>query len=93
MDFCGVRYVGMMRPMPCGGGAAMTEVHQSVAALDDPRAHNARRHSLHHIPHLGYAGPHRLRQWFVGCMPQFATGGEGILAVVGKTPRRSYDRA
>ena len=33
------------------------------------------------------------QQWFVGFMRQFAEGGKGILAVDGKTLRRSYDRA
>ena len=49
MDLCGVRYVGMMRPTPCGGDAAMTEFANLFAALDDTRPRNVRRHSLHDI--------------------------------------------
>ena len=33
------------------------------------------------------------QQWFVGFMQQFAEGCEGVIAVDGKTLRRSCDRA
>ena len=39
--------------------------------------------------------PAAFRQWFIGFMRQFAEGGEGagVLAVDGKTLRRSYNHA
>ena len=37
--------------------------------------------------------PEAFRRWFVGFMGQFAQGCEGVLAIDGKTLRRSYDRA
>ena len=119
--------------------AAMTEFADLFSALEDPRASNARRHSLHDIlviafctmlcggqtctdmelfghakrellqsflklengipSHdtfsrlLGMLDPAAFQQWFIGFMRQFAEGSEGILAVDGKTLRRSYDRA
>ena len=36
--------------------------------------------------------PAAFQQWFIGFMQQFAEGGEGILAVDGKTLRRSCDQ-
>ena len=117
----------------------MTESADLFSALEDPRASNARRHSLHDIlviafctmlcggqtctdmelfghakrellqsflkldngipSHdtfsrlLGMLDPAAFQQWFIGFMRQFAEGSEGILAVDGKTLRRSYDRA
>ena len=117
----------------------MTEFADLFSALDDPRASNARRHSLHDIlviafcamlcggqtctdmelfghakrellqsflklengipSHdtfsrlLGMLDPAAFQQWFIGFMRQFAEGSAGILAVDGKTLRRSYDRA
>ena len=105
--------------------------------MENPRASNARRHSLHDIlviafgtmlcggqtgadtelfghakrelpqsslkpdngipSHdtfsrlLGMLDPAAFQQWFVGFMWQFAEGSAGILAVDGKTLRRSYD--
>ena len=40
---------------------------------------------------LGMLAPAAFQQWFTGFMRQFAEGSEGILAVDGKTLRRSYD--
>lgn len=37
--------------------------------------------------------PEAFRRWFLGFMNQFAQGCEGVLAIDGKTLRRSYDRA
>ena len=37
--------------------------------------------------------PETFRRWFLGFMGQFAQGCEGVLAIDGKTLRRSYDRA
>ncbi len=37
--------------------------------------------------------PESFRRWFLGFMGQFAQGCEGVLAIDGKTLRRSYDRA
>ena len=37
--------------------------------------------------------PEVFRKWFLGFMGQFAQGCEGVLAIEGKTLRRSYDRA
>ena len=37
--------------------------------------------------------PEVFRRWFLGFMGQFAQGCEGVLAIDGKTLRRSYDRA
>ena len=37
--------------------------------------------------------PEAFRKWFLGFMGQFAQGCEGVLAIDGKTMRRSYDRA
>ena len=37
--------------------------------------------------------PEAFRSWFLGFMGQFAQGCEGVLAIDGKTLRRSYDRA
>ncbi len=117
----------------------MTESADLFSALEDLRASNARRHSLHDIlviafcamlcggqtctdmelfghakrellqsflklengipSHdtfsrlLGMLDPAAFQQWFIGFMRQFAEGNEGILAVDGKTLRRSYDRA
>jgi len=42
---------------------------------------------------LGMLDPAAFQQWFIGFMRQFAEGSEGILAVDGKTWRRSYDHA
>ena len=42
---------------------------------------------------LGMLDPAAFQQWFIGFMRQFAEGCAGILAVDGKTLRRSYDRA
>ena len=107
--------------------------------LEDPRAINARRHSLHDIlvialctivcggqtctgmelfghskreflqsflklengipSHdtfsrvLGKLDPEALQGWFLGFMEQFAEGCQRVVAVDGKTLRRSYDRA
>ena len=117
----------------------MTELADVFAELDDPRAANARRHSLHDIlfialctvvsggqtctdmelfghakrdllqsflglengipSHdtfsrvLGMLDPEAFRQWFLGFMGQFGEGLEGVVALDGKTLRRSYDRA
>ena len=117
----------------------MTELADVFAELDDPRAVNARRHSLHDIlfialctvisggqtctdmelfghakqdllqsflklengipSHdtfsrvLGMLDPEAFQQWFLGFMRQFAEGIEGVVALDGKTLRRSYDRA
>ena len=35
--------------------------------------------------------PKAFRTWFLGSMPQFGQSCEGVLAVDGKTLRRSYD--
>ena len=37
--------------------------------------------------------PEAFQKWFLGFMGQFAQGCEGVLAIDGKTLRRSYDRA
>ena len=37
--------------------------------------------------------PEAFQKWFLGFMRQFAQGCEGVLAIDGKTLRRSYDRA
>ena len=37
--------------------------------------------------------PVGFQQWFVGFMQRFAQGCQGVLALDGKTLRRSYDRA
>ena len=37
--------------------------------------------------------PEAFHKWFLGFMGQFAQGCEGVLAIDGKTLRRSYDRA
>ena len=37
--------------------------------------------------------PAAFQQWFIGFMRQFAEGNEGVLAMDGKTLRRSYDHA
>ena len=42
---------------------------------------------------LGMLDPEAFRQWFLGFMEQFAEGCQGVVAVDGKTLRRSYDRA
>ena len=42
---------------------------------------------------LGKPAPEAFGQWFVGFMAQFAEGVQGVVAVDGKTLRRSYDRA
>ena len=42
---------------------------------------------------LGMLDPAAFQQWFIGFMRQFAEGSAGILAVDGKTLRRSYDHA
>ena len=117
----------------------MPELADVFADLEDPRAINARRHSLHDIlvialctivcggqtctdmelfgqakgeflqsflklengipSHdtfsrvLGMLDPEAFQQWFLGFMEQFAEGCQGVVAVDGKTLRRSYDRA
>ena len=42
---------------------------------------------------LGMLDPAAFQQWFLGFMAQFAQGVQGVVAVDGKTLRRSYDRA
>ena len=42
---------------------------------------------------LGMLEPEAFGQWFIGFMGQFAEGLEGVVALDGKTLRRSYDRA
>ena len=42
---------------------------------------------------LGKLDPEAFQVWFPGFMEQFAQGVQGVLAVDGKTLRRSYDRA
>ena len=42
---------------------------------------------------LGMLDPEGFQQWFVGFMQRFAQGCRGVLALDGKTLRRSYDRA
>jgi predicted transposase YbfD/YdcC len=37
--------------------------------------------------------PERFHAWFVGFMKQFAEAGQGVIAIDGKTMRRSFDRA
>ncbi len=117
----------------------MPELADVFADLEDPRAVNARLHSLHDIlvialctivcggqtctdmelfgqskrefletflplPNgipshdtfsrvLGKLDPEAFGQWFLGFMAQFAQGVQGVVAVDGKTLRRSYDRA
>ena len=117
----------------------MNELADVFADLEDPRAANARRHSLHDIlvialcamvcggqtctdmelfghakreflqsflklengipSHdtfsrvLGKLDPEAFQGWFLGFMEQFAQGVQGVVAVDGKTLRRSYDRA
>ena len=117
----------------------MSELADVFGDLEDPRAVNARLHSLHDIlvialctivcggqtctdmelfgqskreflesflqlengipSHdtfsrvLGMLDPEAFRRWFLGFMEQFAEGIEGVVAVDGKTLRRSYDRA
>ena len=117
----------------------MSELADVFDELEDPRAVNARRHSLHDIlfialctvisggqtctdmelfghakrdllesflglengipSHdtfsrvLGMLDPEAFRHWFLGFMGQFAEGIEGVVALDGKTLRRSYDRA
>ena len=117
----------------------MPELADVFADLEDPRAINARLHSLHDIlvialctivcggqtctdmelfgqskrefletflplPNgipshdtfsrvLGKLDPEAFGQWFLGFMAQFAQGVQGVVAVDGKTLRRSYDRA
>ena len=117
----------------------MTELADVFAGLEDPRAVNARRHSLHDIlvialcaivcggqtctgmelfghskrdflqsflkpdngipSHdtfsrvLGKLDPEAFQGWFPGFMEQFAAGCQGVVAVDGKTLRRSYGRA
>lgn len=133
----------MMLASPVGEASAMTEIADLFADLEDPRAVNARRHSLHDIlvialctvvcggqtctdmelfgrsfgrskagflqsflklengipSHdtfsrvLGKLDPEGFQRWFLGFMEQFAEGIEGVVALDGKTLRRSYDRA
>ncbi len=117
----------------------MSELEDLFADLEDPRAGNARRHSLHDIlvialcaiicggqtctdmelfgrakrellqsflklengipSHdtfsrvLGMLDPEAFQGWFIEFMAEFAQGVEGVVAVDGKTLRRSYDRA
>ena len=117
----------------------MNELADVFAELDDPRAVNARRHSLHEIlvialctvvsggqtctdmelyghskrdllqsflklengipSHdtfsrvLKMLDPEAFQRWFLGFMQQFAEDIEGVVALDGKTLRRSYDRA
>ena len=117
----------------------MTEFANLLSALEDPRASNARRHSLHDILAIAFGtmlcggqtgadmelfghakrellqsflklengipshdrgsrlpamlDPAAFQQWFTGFMWQFAAGGGGVLAVDGKTLRRSYNHA
>ena len=117
----------------------MTELTDVFGDLKDPRAVNARLHSLHDIlvialcaivcgghtctdmelfghskreflesfpdlengipSHdtfsrvLGKLDPEAFQRWFLGFMEQFAQGVGGVVAVDGKTLRRSYDRA
>ena len=42
---------------------------------------------------LGQLDPEAFQGWFLGFMEQFAQGVQGVVAVDGKTLRRSYDRA
>ena len=42
---------------------------------------------------LGMLDPEAFRHWFLGFMGQFAESLEGVVALDGKTLRRSYDRA
>ena len=42
---------------------------------------------------LGMLDPEAFRQWFLEFMGQFAEGIQGVVALDGKTLRRSYDRA
>ena len=120
-------------------GDTMTELADVFAELDDPRAVNARCHSLHEILVIalctvvsggqtctgmelyGHAkrdllqsflklengipshdafsrvlkmlDPEAFQQWFLGFMGQFAERIEGVVALDGKTLRRSYGRA
>ena len=83
--------------MLCGGqtctdmelfGHAKRELLQSFLKLD----HGIPSHDTFSRL-LGMLDPAAFQQWFIGFMRQFAEGNEGILAVDGKTLRRSYDRA
>ena len=59
------------------------------------RAPSLQNHSHDTFSRLsGMLDPAAFRQWFVGLMQQFAAGGAdaGVLAVDGKTLRRSYER-
>ena len=117
----------------------MNELADVFADLEDPRAVNARLHSLHDIlvialctvvsggqtctdmelyghskrdllqsflklengipSHdtfsrvLKMLDPEAFQRWFLGFMQQFAEGTAGVVALDGKTLRRSYDRA
>lgn len=117
----------------------MKELADVFADLEDPRAVNARLHSLHDILAIalctvvsgGQTGadmelyghskrdllqsflklengipshdtfsrvlkmldPEAFQRWFLGFMGQFAEGIAGVVALDGKTLRRSYDRA
>ena len=117
----------------------MNDLADVFADLEDPRAVNARRHSLRDIlvialctvvsggqtctgmeiygrskrgllqsylelengipSHgafsrvMGMLDPEAFQRWFLGFMGQFAEGIVGVVALDGKTLRRSYDRA
>ena len=83
--------------MLCGGqtsadmelfGHAKRELLQSFLKLD----HGIPSHDTFSRL-LGMLDPAAFQQWFIGFMRQFAEGSAGILAVDGKTLRRSYDHA
>ena len=85
--------------MLCGGqtctdmelfGHAKRELLQSFLKLENGIPNHDTFSRL-----LGMLDPAAFQQWFIGFMRQFAEGGgdAGVLAVDGKTSRRSYDRA
>ena len=83
--------------MLCGGqtctdmelfGHAKRELLQSFLKLDNGIPSHDTFSRL-----LGMLDPAAFQQWFIGFMWQFAAGGEGVLAVDGKTLRRSYNHA
>ena len=69
-------------------GHAKRELLESFLSLD----HGVPSHDTFSRT-LGMLDPVAFEQWFVGFMEDFAAAGPGLIAVDGKTLRRSYDRA
>ena len=83
--------------MLCGGqtctdmelfGHAKRELLQTFLRLENGiPSHDTFSRTLGMLDSAGF------QQWFVGFMQRFAQGCQGVLALDGKTLRRSYDRA